>query len=76
VQEHLNRQSTHREGDDTLVHLARWKRNTTCSSLEGDVPGGSGELFGTKPGFEYWETLEETLVYSFPWNPKGWKNQN
>lgn len=32
--------------------------------MEGDVACGSWDLYRNKAGFEYVETLEETLVYS------------
>ena len=40
------------------------KEITTWFSMEGDVACGSWDLYRNKAGFEYVETLEETLVYS------------
>lgn len=40
------------------------KEVTTWFSMEGDVACGSWDLYRNKAGFEYVETLEETLVYS------------
>ena len=40
------------------------KEITTWFSMEGDVTCGSLDLYRNKAGFEYVETLEETLVYS------------
>ena len=40
------------------------KEITTWFSVEGDVTCGSWDLFRNKAGFEYVETLEETLAYS------------
>lgn len=40
------------------------KEITTWFSMEGDVTCGSWDLYKNKAGFEYVETLENTLVYS------------
>ncbi len=44
--------------------LHNGKEITTWFSLEGDVTCGSWDLYRNKAGFEYVETLEDTLVYS------------
>ena len=44
--------------------LHNGKEITTWFSMEGDVACGSWDLYHNKAGFEYVETLEETLVYS------------
>lgn len=40
------------------------KQITTWFSQEGDVACGSWDLYRHKPGFEYVETLEETVAYA------------
>ncbi|GFZ40210.1 Crp/Fnr family transcriptional regulator [Bacteroides nordii] len=44
--------------------LHNGKEITTWFSMEGDIACGSWDLYRNKSGFEYVETLEETLVYS------------
>ncbi len=44
--------------------LHNGKEITTWFSLEGDVTCGSWDLYRNKAGFEYVETLEDTLAYS------------
>ncbi|GAA6465665.1 cyclic nucleotide-binding domain-containing protein [Bacteroides thetaiotaomicron] len=39
---------------------------TTWFSVEGDATCGSWDLYHNKAGFEYVETLEETLTYAIP----------
>ena len=39
---------------------------TSWFSKEGDVTFGLLDLYRNKPGFEYVETIEETVVYSIP----------
>ncbi|MGL5317089.1 MAG: Crp/Fnr family transcriptional regulator [Bacteroidales bacterium] len=42
------------------------KEVTTWFSCEGDITFGLLDLYKNKPGFEYVETIEETLAYSIP----------
>ena len=44
--------------------LHNGKEITTWFSMEGDATCGSWDLYRHKAGFEYVETLEETLTYS------------
>lgn len=44
--------------------LHNGKEITTWFSMEGDITCGSWDLYHNKAGFEYVETLEETLTYS------------